>query len=209
VQRPHPRCPPRAGKPCAGREIGAGKAGGDALILGAVIAGGHSSRFGSDKAEALLDGVPLIEHAAHLLRPNVTAIVLAGRERKGWVSLHDRPRSGLGPLGGIAAALHHAARHGYDRVLTIGCDMPSVPSALFAALIDAAPAYCREAPILGCWPASLAPALDNHVEHDSKRSIRGWAERVSALAIEAPETLTNVNVPADLAMLCPRPEPQA
>ena len=145
--------------------------------------------------------MPLIEHAARLLRPHVAAIVLAGRERRDWVSLHDRPRSGLGPLGGIAAALHYAAGHGYHRVLTIGCDMPSVPTGLFAALIDAAPAYCREAPILGCWPASLAPALDSHVEHDSKRSIRGWAERVSAAAVAAPEPLANINTPADLAYI--------
>ena len=149
----------------------------------------------------------MIERAAHLLRSHVVGIVLAGRDRKGWVGLRDRPSSGLGPLGGIAAALHYAASHGYDRVLTIGCDMPSVPANLFTALIDSAPAYCREAPILGCWPSSLAPALDNHVEKDSNRSIRGWAEHVSAAAIEASEPLANINTPADLSISCLRREP--
>lgn len=129
--------------------------------------------------------------------------MVAGRDRKGWVGLRDRPSSGLGPLGGIAAALHYAASHGYDRVLTIGCDMPLVPAGLLTALIDSAPAYCREAPILGCWPSSLAPALDNHVDHDSKRSICGWGERVSAAAIASPEPLANINTPDDLAMSCP------
>jgi molybdopterin-guanine dinucleotide biosynthesis protein A len=201
MQRPHPGRPPRAGKPCSGREIGAGQAGDDALILGAVIAGGRSTRFGSDKAEALLGGTPLIEHAAAAIRAHIHAIVLVGRDREGWPSLADRPRVGLGPLGGIAAALHHAAERGYPKVLTIGCDMPTVPASLLAALIDQAPAYCREAPILGCWPASLAPMLDAYVEHDAKRSIRGWAEHVEAMAIETPIQLANINTPADLATL--------
>jgi molybdopterin-guanine dinucleotide biosynthesis protein A len=173
----------------------------NAPILGAVIAGGKSSRFGSDKAEALLDGTALIGHAAGLLGPHVDAIVLVGRRREGWTSLADRPRPGLGPLGGIAAALHHAAGHGYDRVLTIGCDMPRVPAGLLTALIRGAPACCAEAPILGCWPAGLAAALDAHIERDPKRSIRGWAEQAGATAIASPTPLANVNTPGDLAAL--------
>lgn len=145
--------------------------------------------------------MPLFEHAAAAIRDHVDAIVLVGRNREGWPSLPDRPHAGLGPLGGIAAALHHAAGHDFDRALTIGCDMPEVPASLLATLIDRAPAYCREVPILGCWPASLAPMLDTYVEHDAKRSIRGWAERAQAIAIEAPIRLANVNTPADLATL--------
>lgn len=145
--------------------------------------------------------MPLIEHAAAALRPHVDEMVVVGRERAGWRCLHDRPRAGLGPLGGLAAALHCAAGHGYAHVLTIGCDMPRTPASLLDALIAASPAYCRDAPILGCWPAALAPALDLHVEHDAKRSIRGWAQRVGATAVEAPVRLVNVNTPADFATL--------
>ncbi|MBY8827559.1 molybdenum cofactor guanylyltransferase [Hephaestia sp. CMS5P-6] len=171
------------------------------MILGAVIAGGQSRRFGSDKAEALLDGAPLVEHAARQLRPYVGAIVLVGRDRPGWLCLHDRPRAGLGPLGGIAAATHYAATHGHDLVLTIGCDMPRIPAKLIETLVERQPAYCASAPILGCWPASLAAALDRHVEHDPKRSIRGWADRIGASPVDTPAPLTNVNTPADLARL--------
>lgn len=145
--------------------------------------------------------MPLIEHAAAAIHSHVQTIVLVGRERESWPSLSDRPCAGLGPLGGIAAALHHAVGHGYGSVLTIGCDMPAIPASLLDALIVRAPAYCREAPILGCWPASLAPMLDTYVERDAKRSIRGWAEYTNALAIEAPTQLANVNTPADLATL--------
>jgi molybdopterin-guanine dinucleotide biosynthesis protein A len=149
----------------------------------------------------LLDGIPLIDHAAEALRAHVDAIVLCGREREGWRSLEDRPTSGLGPLGGIAAALHHATGNGYEAVLTIGCDMPNVPGDLMETLIRSAPAYCRDAPILGCWPASLTTALDRHIAADPKRSIRGWAESISATAIASRRPLANINTPADLATL--------
>jgi molybdopterin-guanine dinucleotide biosynthesis protein A len=198
VQRSHCACSPRAGKPCSGRKIGACQAGDNALILGAVIAGGQSRRFGSDKAEALLDGRTLIEHTTAAIRPHVDAIVLVGRSRPGWLA--DRPRPGLGPLGGIAAALHYADAHRYDRVLTIGCDMPRVPADVLQMLIERAPAFCREAPILGCWRAALSRSLDVYVAQDAKRAIRGWAESAGAACIDT-APLANINTPADLAAL--------
>ncbi|TPG18860.1 molybdenum cofactor guanylyltransferase [Sphingomonas koreensis] len=169
------------------------------MILGAIIAGGRSSRFGSDKAEALLGGAPLIDHAAAVLRPFVDAIVLCGRDRAGWMGLDDVPRAGLGPLGGIAAALRYADAESYHAVLTIGCDMPRAPTALIEALIAEPPAYCRDAPILGCWPASLATDLERHVSTDPRRSIRGWGEAIGATPIASPEPLANINTLADLS----------
>lgn len=142
----------------------------------------------------------MIDHAAKLLEPHVSNTVVVGRARPGWICLPDRPRPDLGPLGGIAAALHHALYGGYHHVLTVACDMPRIPVEVIAALIDAAPAYCREAPILACWPASLSEMLDGHLARDSKRSIRGWAHVASARAVAAPVKLVNVNTPADLAI---------
>ena len=173
-------------------------------ILGAIIAGGASSRFGSDKALAMLDGKPLIAHAAAALGPFVKTIVVCGRDWNGLPSLADRPRPGLGPLGGIAAALLHAEATGYTHVLTIGCDMPRVPAALIADLIARAPAYCADAPILGCWHADaaemLAARLDGNVggTKSAALSIRRWADAVGATALPAPAPLFNVNTPADL-----------
>lgn len=146
----------------------------------------------------LLGGTPLIEHAIAAIRAHVDAVVLVGRSRPGW--LPDRPCPGLGPLGGIAAALHHAGAQRCDRVLTIGCDMPRVPEGLLEMLIGQAPAYCRAAPILGCWPASLARSLDAYVAEDARRAIRGWAESVGAAPVDT-APLANINTPADLAAL--------
>jgi molybdopterin-guanine dinucleotide biosynthesis protein A len=151
----------------------------------------------------MVDGRALIDIAAATLARHVDALVLCGRRRPGWTTLDDVPTAGLGPLGGVAAALRHGERHGFDGVVTIGCDMPDVPDALIAALIEAAPAYCRDAPILACWPASLAAALVAHLERDARRSIRGFGDRIGATALPAPQPLANINTPADLAALVP------
>ncbi|HEX7849759.1 MAG TPA: NTP transferase domain-containing protein [Sphingomonas sp.] len=86
-------------------------------VLGAVIARGLSTRFGSDKALAMIDGRATIEHAIDALRPQVEAILVWGREWPAIGAIADRPARGIRPLGGLNAALHHAVRSGHDAVL--------------------------------------------------------------------------------------------
>jgi molybdopterin-guanine dinucleotide biosynthesis protein A len=184
------------------------------MILGAVLVGGRSSRFGSDKAAAEWNGRTLAEHAAALVGQHVDAVVTVGGEGE----VPDLPRAGLGPLGGIAGVLDHAAGHGFTSVLTIGCDMPRVPSELLTALLRRAPAYCEDAPVLGHWPAALDAQLMAWVEggaaqgsgdaqHRWKgrggedRSVRRWAREIGALPIASPVPLDNVNRPEDLMTL--------
>src|SRR3546814_13961187 len=75
-------------------------------LLGAVLAGGRSSRFGSDKALAMLDGRTLLDHAAAALGAHVETVVICGRHVPGMTGLADRPAADMGPLGGLNAALH-------------------------------------------------------------------------------------------------------
>jgi molybdopterin-guanine dinucleotide biosynthesis protein A len=170
-------------------------------LLGAVIAGGRSSRFGGDKAMALLDGEPLIAHAVASLRSRCDAVLICGRAWADLPGVPDWPEPDLGPLGGIAAALRYAAAHGFARVLTIGCDMPRIPQALFAGLADAPPAHAADAPILGCWPVGARELLEARLLGGGERSIRGWARAIGAQALPWPAPLANINTPADLARL--------
>ena len=168
------------------------------MILGAVLTGGRSSRFGSDKARAQWNGRSLVDHSAASVAQHVDAVVTVGGGGDGAVP--DLPRPGLGPLGGIAGALDHAAAHGFTSVLTIGCDMPRVPSELLAALLRRAPAFCSDAPVLGHWPASAAAPLLAWIEGED-RSMRGWARMIGALPIPSPGPLGNINTREDLAAL--------
>jgi molybdopterin-guanine dinucleotide biosynthesis protein A len=171
-------------------------------LLGALIAGGRSSRFGSDKALACWRGKPLIDHAADALRPHVEALVVCGRAHGGLTMLADRPAPDMGPLGGLNAALHHARANGFDAVLTVGCDTPLLPDTLAGRLSAAASgaACLSNLPVIGRWPAALADRLDAFLAEDRKHSIRAWAAEAGAEVIEGID-LPNVNRPEDLAVL--------
>lgn len=165
-------------------------------LLGAVLAGGRSSRFGSDKALAPLGGKPLIAHVVDALRPQVAQLLICGRQWDDHAWVEDRPGPNLGPLGGINAALQYAARHGFDAVLTAPCDVPKLPSDL-AARLAPVPAFVADLPVVGCWPASAAAELDVHIG-GTDRSIRGWARRLDARPVAISPPLINVNHPEEL-----------
>ena len=170
-------------------------------ILGAIIAGGRATRFGSDKAAALLDGTPLIEHAARIVSPWTVETVVVGRAWPGMVTVADRPGRELGPLGGLAGALHHARARGIARVLTIGCDMPIVPAELIERLLASGVTYCADAPVLGVWPSSLADVLEAHLAGGGSGSVRRWAEAHGIVPTRSATPLPNINTPGDLATL--------
>ena len=170
------------------------------MMLGVVLAGGQSSRFGSDKALALLDGETLLARAVQTLSQWCDQVVVVGRSEAPVPCLTDWPRPGMGPLGGIAAALRHAAQHGFDEVLTLGVDCADLPDDL-PALLGAAPAYVASQPVIGRWPAQGAGAVEAVLAGDGKHSLRALAERLGARAVELPRDPANINTPADLAEL--------
>lgn len=171
-------------------------------VLGAVLAGGESRRFGSDKLAARLGERSLLDHAIAWVGSRTDAVVLCGRDVPGIASVADWPASGLGPLGGLAAALRLAAEQGHDAVLSIPGDTPVLPASLYDQLCAiGAPAFVRGCPVIGLWPASAAAGLSAWVQHGTDRSMRGWARTIDARALDLPEPIVNVNFVTDLAAL--------
>lgn len=163
------------------------------MILGAVLAGGQSSRFGSDKALAALGGRTLLERAVASLETQCDAVIVVGRG-----DVADRPRAGMGPLGGINAALHHAASNNYAEVLTCGVDCGGLAPDTLTELAPA-PAYAADQPVIGLWPASAAPALDAFLATDAKHSMRAFAEMIGARPVTLSAKTANINTREDLA----------
>ena len=173
-------------------------------VLGAILAGGQSSRFGSDKALADLGGQPMICRVAEALAPFVDEVVVCGHPTPppGLISVEDKPHSGLGPLGGLAGALFQARAYGHAGVLSVGCDTPILDADLLRQLADANRAtFVTDAPIIGYWPAALYDALIGHLATDPRRSMRGWTAATGADPIALPQPIPNVNTPADLERL--------
>ncbi len=170
------------------------------MILGAVLAGGLSSRFGSDKALAEIDGRTLISLAVDALSGWCEHVVVTGRETAPAPTLPDWPRAGLGPLGGVAAAMHHALDEGYDAVMTCGVDAGLLPDDLLAVL-GQAPAYLVQQPVIGIWPVSAMPALEAILQGTQSHSMRRFAEAIGARGVELSATIANINTPHDLAAI--------
>ena len=171
-------------------------------FLGAVLAGGRSTRFGSDKAEAVLEGRRLLDHAIRALGEHVDEVVLCGRTVEGMVCLPDRPASDLGPLGGINAALHYARQHGFSAVITTGCDMPNFPTELFDTLVGQGAAVLEGQHLAGFWPSTLADRLDQHLMQISNRSLFAWFDQISPRFVTMPDlVMPNINRVGDLEAL--------
>ena len=166
-------------------------------LLGAILAGGQSRRFGSDKAGAVFEGKKLLDHVADALRPQVEDLVVAGKAWPGFKSVADLPEAGMGPLGGLAGALDHAWRHDFDAVLSCGCDVLDVPRTL-AQQLGVGPAIVADMPIVGLWPISVRTGLRDWLGDAANRSVYRFAEQIGARRVALDAALRNVNRPEDL-----------
>ena len=168
------------------------------MILGVVLAGGQSSRFGSDKALAELGGRTLLARAFDTLSGYCELVVVAGRERgPGHRCIPDWPQGGMGPLGGLAAGLRFARDEGYDSVLTCGVDSVGLPENLLA-LLSPAPAYLADQPVVGHWPMGAVGEIERILEDSGKHSMRAFAEAINARGVKTASASANINTPADL-----------
>lgn len=161
--------------------------------LGAIIAGGRATRFGGDKAAALLNGRALIDHVAEGLRPQCDALVICGRSWLGMAMVDDRPHPEMGPLGGLNAALHAAHQNGFDAVISAGCDVLPVP--IFPSGDEAV--YFDGHYLFGVWPVALASLLDQHLATQTNHSMRHWIAGAGARPIWSDTSFHNLNTRDD------------
>jgi molybdopterin-guanine dinucleotide biosynthesis protein A len=171
------------------------------VILGVVLAGGGSTRFGSDKALAELGGRTLLARAFDSLSGFCELVIVAGRERgPGHRCLPDWPHPNMGPLGGIAAALRMARDEGYESVLSCGVDSVDLPENLLD-LLSPAPAFLASQPVVGHWPPGAVDGIDTLLLAPGKHSMLAFAEAIGATAVKIGAIPANLNTPAALAAL--------
>ena len=108
-----------------------------AQVAGVILAGGKSSRFGSNKALALHQGDALVEGISRRLAalfPETLLITNTPEEYGflGWPMAKDL-YPGCGPLAGIHAALRTVSQ---PRIFVCGCDMPLVNPELIRFLCE-------------------------------------------------------------------------
>lgn len=110
-------------------------------VTAAVLAGGESARFGTDKALFLWRGKLLIAHAVEALRPIVTELFVVAKEPEKFDFLRGEPgvrliqdgRPGCNPFWGLLAALEALQT---PWLFLCPCDAPLVRPALLNALFS-------------------------------------------------------------------------
>ncbi len=199
-----------------------------APVLGAILAGGGSTRLGGgDKGLRTVGGEAMIARAAAVLRDSVAGLLLVANgdpdrfDSLGMPVVADeggpRPGEGSGPLAGVLAALEvAAATPGMRHVLTVPADAPFLPEGLVEALLDAAwegetvvvaASETGRHPVVALWPVSMRAAVRRALEQGSRKLSSvieaGPHREVRFPPIRAGDELVdpffNVNTEADLA----------
>jgi molybdopterin-guanine dinucleotide biosynthesis protein A len=182
-----------------------------------LLAGGQSSRMGTDKAGLVIDGEPLWQRQLAKLRATGAAEVfisgrLDGPYADSGVEIIQDTVPLTGPLAGIAAAFRRA-RH--DWLLVLAVDLPDVDAELLAQLVAEAMADgAGRVPARGEWlqplaavfPRGCAPIVEECVASEH-RSMRRFFQLVNKQGLVNARMLTeaeyaqfrNLNTPADLA----------
>jgi molybdenum cofactor guanylyltransferase len=113
-----------------------------------LLAGGKSSRFGSDKALVKIDGVELWRRQISLLRAlGPQEIFVAAAEPPVWIDnqlqfVRDAMLN-AGPLSGVAAALRECAS---SHLLVLAVDLPQMTADFLQSLVDLSGESCGAVP---------------------------------------------------------------
>jgi molybdopterin-guanine dinucleotide biosynthesis protein A len=193
-------------------------------VVGVVIAGGRSVRFGGEKAVAELAGRPLLMWAAARLARSCTSVAVNARpgteaeaiaQAAGLPVLHDAPGDAAGPLAGVKAGLVWAGERGASTVAVSPCDVPLLPNDLFVRLIAAAGTGAAMAatpegrqPLCSVWPVSALEKITAALANGAHPPTWLMLETIGAVRVGFPESwpFANINTRADLAAVASRLE---
>jgi molybdopterin-guanine dinucleotide biosynthesis protein A len=143
-------------------------------MVGYVLAGGASSRFGQDKALIEVGGKPMLARMCELLRGVVDEVnVVAPAEKYLSISVKSVVDlwPGEGPLGGIVTALLNTRKSDpqCEWNLIVGCDMPFLTREWLAYLAESTLKSSAQVvlphsahgpePLCACYRTDAGPAL--------------------------------------------------
>lgn len=182
--------------------------------IGIVLAGGLSSRMGTDKASLILDGESLLLRARrHLLETGCLPVIMSGKPRTPWPdqSVSDEIEIS-GPMSGIIACVNFLSQlePSNQPLVFIPVDAPLLNRIALTRLLDEA--ALADACIYECNPLPLVIRLtrdvirkikimDDRIKSGKSCSVSAFLKLVNTRAlvpttIES-ELLRNINTPLE------------
>lgn len=196
-----------------------------ARLSGVILAGGTSSRFGSDKSQMEFAGKRVLERLLELFQqfPFQTLALITGRGKGGgWpkgVRVLPDDQEGLGPIGGITTALRRLS----GDIFVAACDMPLVSVPFLEWMLghydpraDAViPRHSKGIePLLGIYEKSFLPALEREI-NSGRYALYQILKKGRVRYVDVPTDFSvkrefaNVNTPEDYSrvktLLCSIP----
>ena len=178
------------------------------MLDAVILAGGNSSRFGSNKMLFAIDGMPMAARvASNLCELGQVLLIGASTEVANSVSMdtYIGPREGQGPLGALVDALYNSKQ---EFLLVSPCDTPFFEKEDFSRLVlaltpDFDVAVARDVRnhwLLSCWNVfSTAQHLDDQFS-SGERAIHRAVTGLRVVEVQFSEDKTrNINTPKDLS----------
>ena len=164
-------------------------------ILGAILAGGKSTRMGKDKLFLELNNKKLIEHTIDKVKKYLKQLIVVTNQNNEFFSknnltvVKDCIEGQLGPLVGILTAMEWAKQNSkkYSWVATFPCDTPFFPETIIKSfikeserkdsLILCASSHGRKHNIFGLWSLDLYDKLKDDLINKKIRKVQDWTEK--------------------------------
>jgi molybdopterin-guanine dinucleotide biosynthesis protein A len=174
----------------------------DPELTGVLLVGGRSTRFGSPKALARLDGETLAERAWRLLGETCDERIAVGKRADALelpFDVLDDATDVRAPIAGVVAGLR-AARH--ELVVVVPVDTPR----LTRPALEQLAAACRDVavppsgPLPGAYRRSALPALERALAA-GRLSLRDAIAELDVAVVDLDRSLlVNVNTPRDVRL---------
>ena len=188
-------------------------------ILGVVLAGGKSRRFGSDKSSVKLGDKSLIEHAILKIENNFKEILIITNNENiifnnnNVFLINDIIKGYLGPLVGVLTAMDWVKKNkkNYNWIATFPCDTPFFDQSVIETIIKYPQKSTKKLfflksgnkrhNIFGLWSMELKDILLKDI-NNGYRKVEEWANKVGSEIIEInsknDNNFLNINTKEDL-----------
>ena len=169
-------------------------------ILGTVLAGGKSQRFGEDKSQAKLHGKLLIDYILNEINNEFKEILIVSNNKIKFknsdnISLIEDFKKDQGPLGGVLSAMKwiKEKNKGYKWISTFPVDTPFFKKKIFQNFLSEInfeesklffiKSNNTRHNIFGIWSIDLMEKLEEDL-NNGKRKVEDWANDVGVKTIE-------------------------
>ena len=189
-------------------------------ILGVILAGGKSSRFGSNKADAHLGDKTLLEHIISKVEKNFLEVLIVSNKesikinKKNVFLVKDFIKGQLGPLIGILSAMKWIEQNNkkYKWIATFPCDTPFFDDSIIEKLKNCSisndhllfflNSRKKRHNIFGLWSLKLIDILEEDIRSNNFRKVELWADKIGVQKIEVNtegfDKFLNINTLDDL-----------